>query len=470
MRKRTSFTNILFLVSDLLAITISALLAALYSISPLVIPKTTFTLDSLNLQYVCLLACIVWYFSSRSTGLNDSPARRTIRVDVIYLLRNIVSQIVFLILGLFVVKERVLTRHFVIAYSLMLLLFSVLNRSALRYLYRRLKKRMLAPARAIVIGSGGNAHAIREKLAELSADYECVGLVASIADLEKKDNAIGTIDDLQSIVEQYSIDTVFVALEGQNPSQLSYIVDISQKYALDLKIVPNFATYSPNMLRYSFLGEIPIATVNIDRLAEAEWRIIKRIFDFVVTSFLIVFVCSWLVPIIAILQIVLNRGPVFYRAERLGRKGKSFFIYKFRTMKTKIIESESERTSLTKQNDKRVTRFGGFLRKTSLDELPQFFNVLRGDMSLVGPRPLDTAEALRMKNLIQNFVVRDYVKPGITGWAQINGYRSGTGDLELMRKRIELDRWYIINWTVGLDIRICFATAFKIIFGDPYAR
>jgi lipopolysaccharide/colanic/teichoic acid biosynthesis glycosyltransferase len=120
----------------------------------------------------------------------------------------------------------------------------------------------------------------------------------------------------------------------------------------------------------------------------------------------------------------------------------------------------------TDRNDLRVTKFGRFLRKTSLDELPQFYNVLKGDMSIVGPRPLDSKEAVLMKQILDNYMIRYHVRPGITGWAQINGYRGGTQDLLLMQKRIDIDNWYMHNWTIGLDIQIIFYTTVKLMTGD----
>jgi len=179
-------------------------------------------------------------------------------------------------------------------------------------------------------------------------------------------------------------------------------------------------------------------------------------------------VLVWLVPIIMILQKMFNKGPIFYRSEREGIGEKYFMIYKFRTMRS-ASNSDAAEEKPTSKHDERITKFGKILRKTSLDELPQFINVLRGEMSLVGPRPLDKRESLVLKNLITNYMIRHYVKPGLTGWAQVNGYRGGTEEVALMQKRIELDNWYIKNWSLGLDIQILLMTIRKIITGDSNA-
>jgi len=147
-----------------------------------------------------------------------------------------------------------------------------------------------------------------------------------------------------------------------------------------------------------------------------------------------------------------------------------FYIYKLSTMSIHESQQLSVDTSFrTERDDDRVTTFGRFLRRTSIDELPQFLNVLNGEMSIVGPRPLEAQEASHMKQVLTRYMVRHYVLPGITGWAQINGYRGGTRETALMQKRIDLDNWYVSNWTLGLDLQIILITVFKILFRDSNA-
>jgi putative colanic acid biosynthesis UDP-glucose lipid carrier transferase len=192
------------------------------------------------------------------------------------------------------------------------------------------------------------------------------------------------------------------------------------------------------------------------------YRIIKKVFDFCFSLFVIVFVFSWLFPIVMILIKVNSRGPVFFVQERSGRDNNSFPCFKFRTM---YVNKDADTVQAT-QNDARITKVGAFLRRTSMDELPQFFNVLLGNMSVVGPRPHMLSHTEQYSELINNFLVRHYAKPGITGWAQVNGFRGETKELADMEGRVEHDIWYIENWSLLLDIKIIWNTFFKVLQED----
>ena len=181
---------------------------------------------------------------------------------------------------------------------------------------------------------------------------------------------------------------------------------------------------------------------------------LKRIFDVVVASIMLI-VLAIPMAVIAVLIKLDSKGPVFFRQERVTQYGRIFKIYKFRTM---VVQTEEEeRRGWTTRHDARVTKFGAFLRKTSIDEMPQFFNVLMGSMSLVGPRPERPQFVEKFKEEIPRYMVKHQVRPGITGWAQVNGYRGDTS----IRKRIEYDLYYIENWSIGFDFKILFLTIFK---------
>ena len=178
----------------------------------------------------------------------------------------------------------------------------------------------------------------------------------------------------------------------------------------------------------------------------------------VFTLLLFVAVFSWLWPLLALLIKCLSPGPVFFKQERWGMKNSAIVCYKFRSMvKESRDVDENGRYQQATRDDKRITRLGGFLRRNNLDELPQFINVLKGDMSVVGPRPHPTPMNLEVKDSIQHYQLRHLIKPGITGWAQVNGFRGETSNPDLLRKRVELDIWYIENWSFLLDFRIVLA-------------
>lgn len=198
----------------------------------------------------------------------------------------------------------------------------------------------------------------------------------------------------------------------------------------------------------------PVLSFYGEPLSKGLNKFLKRLFDITVSGFVIVFVLSWLIPLVALLVKMESRGPVFFRQLRSGKDNKEFWCIKFRSM-TPNKESDTKQAT---RNDMRITEVGAFLRKTSLDEFPQFINVFLGDMSITGPRPHMLKHTEDFSAQINEYMVRLYVKPGITGWAQVNGYRGETSELHQMKKRIEFDIWYIENWKFSLDLKIIFQT------------
>lgn len=195
--------------------------------------------------------------------------------------------------------------------------------------------------------------------------------------------------------------------------------------------------------------------------------ILKRLLDITVSFITILAIHLWLIPVIGAIIRLTSKGPAIFRQKRIGKDGKVFVIYKFRTMATDHHRSKKEALAgigeITKENDSRLTPIGALLRKANIDEFPQFFNVLIGNMSLVGPRPHMVSEDMHLEENLEGYALRRRVKPGITGWAQVNGYRGGTNDMTLMQKRTDYDIWYIENWSIWLDIRIIVRTFWQVV-------
>ena len=199
-------------------------------------------------------------------------------------------------------------------------------------------------------------------------------------------------------------------------------------------------------------------------------RFFKRCFDLALTVLLFIFLFSWLWPLLALLIKLTSPGPVFFRQERWGVQNRLFVCYKFRSMfrESRDID-ENGRYLQAKRGDRRITPLGRFLRRNNLDELAQFINVLTGEMSVVGPRPHPTPMNLEIKDSIPSYRLRHLIKPGITGWAQVNGWRGETDDLDRLRRRVEGDIWYIENWSPWLDIKIIWISIWLLFKGDPRA-
>jgi len=214
-----------------------------------------------------------------------------------------------------------------------------------------------------------------------------------------------------------------------------------------------------------YYGNLPIVTTRPEPLDNLYNRTIKRIFDIVFSSLFLLLIASWLFPIIALAVKLTSKGPVFFMQKRSGENNSEFLCYKFRTM---YVNREADTKQATK-DDPRITSVGRILRKTNLDEIPQFINVLKGDMSVVGPRPHMLKHTEEYSKIVNSFMVRHFVKPGITGAAQANGYRGDTTDPKLMEKRVQYDVWYLENWSFWLDIKIVFLTVWSMVKGNENA-
>jgi putative colanic acid biosynthesis UDP-glucose lipid carrier transferase len=216
---------------------------------------------------------------------------------------------------------------------------------------------------------------------------------------------------------------------------------------------------------YELMGNVPVLTLREEPLLSASNRVKKRVFDVVVSIAFLLLVYWWVYLIVATIIKITSPGPVYFKQLRNGMNGKEFTCIKFRSMR---VNKDAGKVQATK-NDPRKTKFGNFMRKTSIDELPQFLNVLKGDMSLVGPRPHMLSHTKEYSGLIDKYMVRHLVKPGITGLAQVTGFRGETKELSQMEGRVRQDIWYVENWSFFLDIRILFLTFYNAIRGDKQA-
>ncbi|MFM1998433.1 MAG: hypothetical protein RL204_380 [Bacteroidota bacterium] len=276
---------------------------------------------------------------------------------------------------------------------------------------------------------------------------------------------IGKTDDLESYLSHHKIDEIYCALPFSEHEKIQNLIRFADNNLIRLKLVPDFQGLIKRRVEIDFYDNTPVMTLRTEPLENFGVRLVKRIFDIAFSSLVIVIGAFTIFPIIALLIKSTSKGPVFFKQMRTGANKKNFMCLKFRTM----VMNESSDTKQAQQNDSRITKIGQFLRKTSLDELPQFINVLLGQMSVVGPRPHMLKHTEEYSSIIDQFMVRHFAKPGITGWAQVNGYRGNTSDPELMRKRVEYDVWYIENYTFLTDIKIIILTAISILKGDSNA-
>lgn len=263
-------------------------------------------------------------------------------------------------------------------------------------------------------------------------------------------NYLGYSKDGFKYIEDHKIDEIYCDLSQVNPNQLIKIRKFVEEKKLELRFLPeNKAIYSKNFI-LEYFGTTPILKPKPLPFEKIETHILKRVFDVFLSVIVSVFILTWLFPILFIIIKIDSKGPLFFKQKRDGLNGKQFYCYKLRSMK---VNKEADVLSASK-NDLRITRIGTFLRKSSLDELPQFFNVLIGNMSVVGPRPHINIQTKKYINEVENYLVRNSVKPGITGLAQISGYRGEVIKKSDIENRVKLDIFYIENWSFFLDIKI----------------
>lgn len=373
----------------------------------------------------------------------------------------------FLILYEFFTGEFILSRVFIFS-----LIFSfgfglILDRFAYIGLKLYVKKGNRYVKRILIIGYNNTAKKLVSYLEQEGINTEIIGFT------EDEDNVTELshypiLSDIKSTVEvskQYKVDEIFSSITPEQNGDLYPIIQQAEHECIRFRVVPDFSVFIKGPFYVSYLNDMPVLTVRSVALDDFNNIVTKRIFDVVMSSLVILFILSWLIPLLSLIIFIESPGPVFFSQFRTGKNKKTFLCYKFRSMK---INKNADLKQATKDDD-RITRIGRFLRRTSLDEFPQFINVLIGNMSIVGPRPHMIKHTDDYSKLVDQYMVRHFSKPGITGWAQVNGYRGEITETTEIKNRVYYDIWYLENWNLLLDIKIIFLTVFNVLKGDKNA-
>ena len=315
---------------------------------------------------------------------------------------------------------------------------------------------------AIIIGYTPEAIRLKEVF-ETRIDYG-YRFLGYFSDKKQNPNIVGKIDDIKRFTIENKIDEIYCSLNEISNEKLKELVEFADDNKKTIKFIPDTKEIFSKNLKVDYYELFPVLSLQKTQLHNPFIKKIKRVFDIVFSLIVIIFLLSWLIPILAILIKLESKGPVFFKQGRPGMDEKEFFCYKFRSMQVNgFTEKEASK------NDPRVTKMGKLMRKTSMDELPQFFNVILGEMSVVGPRPHLWSQNKAYASKIKKYMVRHYVKPGITGLAQVKGFRGEIETDEDMVNRIKLDVFYIENWSLIMDIKIIFQTVFNIFKGEDKA-
>lgn len=354
---------------------------------------------------------------------------------------------------------------------LMLLVFPSL-RVGIRVLVKKMSAKDAFIRKVLIIGT--DVHALdfyHQYVKEENYGYKLAGFLDDDGDDRLTyGKLLGRTSDIHAVLEKHELDEIVVTGTISDDEVFEQIVSAGEQNGKRIRYIPAFAGLSGRKIELDSIGTTPVINLRSLPLDDSEHKGDKRIFDVFFCLFVIVFVLSWLYPIIALLIKIGSKGPVIFKQERWGLNNKSIVCYKFRTMVSSSSDVDDNGIyQQARKNDPRVTRIGAFLRKTNLDELPQFINVLLGSMSVVGPRPHPVPLNILSKGSIDNYMMRHWVKPGITGWAQVNGFRGETNDSRLMKKRVEFDIWYIENWNFWLDQQIIIQTLVNMVRGEKNA-
>nr|WP_314545992.1 exopolysaccharide biosynthesis polyprenyl glycosylphosphotransferase [uncultured Empedobacter sp.] len=377
---------------------------------------------------------------------------------------SIFSIIVYAISG--IKEEPLFSNRMTLDFLLYFFIFSFIFRFFIISVYNYLLKNGYYVSNVCILGINNNTEVFMETInSKLGQNFK--GLISR----KKYTNILYPSFEIDSIdfddfIKINSIDTIYLSqMSDLGDTMIDQLILYCQKNHLSFFLIPNSKYGNVTRLEIKYLDTLPVLKVRMFPLDLSYNQLIKNILDKTFSLLFCIVFLSWLFPLISILILLDSKGSVIFKQKRNGLNGKEFDCYKFRTMRTTGTNSIIE----TKRNDNRVTKMGKFLRRTSLDEIPQFINVLKGDMSVVGPRPHMIVQDTYYKEVIEKYYLRHYVKPGITGLAQIRGYRGAIDSDEDMEKRISADAFYVRNWSLYLDIKIIVQTGLLMIKGDDNA-
>lgn len=370
---------------------------------------------------------------------------------------NTIGLLLFIV-GLYVINEPNFSRSMMFIFYVINIVLEVFFRNLVRYVLRSVRENGFNLKHVLLVGY---SRATEQYIDRIKANPQWGYVVRGILDDEaergtiyKGVKVIGTIENLPIILPENKLDEIAITLSIDKYGDLERIVNMCEKSGVHTKFIPDYNNIIPTKPYTEDLLGLPVINIRNVPLTNFFNSTTKRIID-VIGSIAAIIIFAPLMLLVAILVKSTSEGPVLFSQERVGLHNKKFKMYKFRSMT--VQPPKEERGAWTVQDDPRVTPIGKIIRRTSIDELPQLFNILKGDMSLVGPRPERPFFVERFKEEIPRYMVKHQVRPGLTGWAQINGYRGNTS----IKKRIEYDLYYIENWTLAFDIKILFLTIFK---------
>lgn len=393
-----------------------------------------------------------------TNGVYRSQRSSSRFLQILQITKTNLIGLVYILAVLFWMKEINISRWFLAMFFCINILLDLGYRVCLYQILRKMRKDGYNIKHVLLIGYSRTAEGLIDRVTENPQwGYHIRGILDDRMESGTKYRGVsvlGTMEELERYLDENDLDEIAITMRIEDYAGLAGIVALCEKSGVHTKFLPDYQDIIPTIPYMEDLEGLPVVHIRKVPLSN-EWnRVVKRGMDLIIGSIALL-AAAIPMAVIAVIIKKTSPGPVIYKQKRIGLHNREFMMYKFRSMK--LQEETEEKTAWTKNHDPRVTAIGKFLRKTSLDELPQLFNVIKGEMSLVGPRPERPFYVDKFKEEIPRYMVKHQVRPGMTGWAQINGYRGDTS----IRKRIDHDLYYIENWTVGFDLLILFLTVFK---------
>ncbi len=406
-----------------------------------------------------LFSSILGNYAEKIITQFESFSKRSLQVFLLW--------IIFVLLYLFFSREVQVSRFFVFSFMTIFAIGLFFNRFLYLGIRNYFKSKDYLVNNIIILGYNETALKLSSYFEQESINTNLIGFVEDEKNIKELTHypVLSDIKNLIQVAKDYDVQEIFSTITPEQNSYIYELITQAENACIRFKVVPDLSHFFNKPVVVDFIRDLPVLSLRSEPLDDVGNKLKKRILDIVVSGLVIIFILSWLIPIVALLILLESRGSIFFSQKRTGKNNLPFNCLKFRSMKP---NKDSELKQATK-NDMRITRVGRFLRKTSLDEFPQFINVFKGEMSLVGPRPHMLKHTDDYSQIVDQYMIRHFLKPGITGWAQINGFRGEITEPKQIKLRVQNDLWYLENWSIWLDIKILFLTVYTIIKGDKQA-
>jgi len=417
--------------------------------------------------YLWIMANLGWLICALVHRLYDPGS--TNRFES-YLARTFQTYLVFLLVTLtylYFARQITISRTFVSIFLVSFPAALLMNRMFYLLVWTHIRNKEYLIKRIMIIGYND----IGKKLAHyFEKDHQQMRLVGYCEDYSNVNELshypiLNTLGNALKASTEFRITDIYSTILPEQDHRIYELMRLADQACIRFKLVPDLSLYVNRPMYMNYLEDMPVLSQREEPLDDLGNRMKKRVFDLIVSIFAIVFILSWLVPLIGFAIWIDSKGPVFFVQKRSGQNNVPFNCIKFRSMKVNFASDMLQAT----KNDDRFTRVGRFIRKTNLDEFPQFLNVFIGNMSIVGPRPHMLKHTEDFSVIISKYMIRQFLKPGITGWAQVNGYRGETKKIEDMESRVNHDIWYMERWCLTLDLKIMILTIYNIFKGEKNA-